>query len=361
MVPANVVVLNRYFDKYRASASGVSFAGAALSSALLPPFIGWLLDAYGLQGTMLIIGGLVLNVMAGAIVLHSTPTYPRAPQCTHWSSTSDSSDSVEQRGGLSGPASPGSKTLLTDLFSTDALLWESGIVVSALPHSGPKRPRPRPGVRPTAQVLGFLREPMFVVLMVTGMAYGYVFSTYLITIVDHAVGAAQASNEDGALLISAMAVGDFLSRLFAGYITDRRFITREQLLVVNFAIQGVCYVLLTRLASVAHMLVVALVFGLNNGGTITAMPVLLADYLGDHHLPLTYGLHRLTMGMATLFRPMLIGYFKDQHGSYNGLYYLVAGFCAFTVVLWSLIIAADSIKRLLFGRPNPEDAVAIPA
>lgn len=55
------------------------------------------------------------------------------------------------------------------------------------------------------------------------------------------------------------------------------------------------------------------------------------------------------------------GYFKDRHDSYNGLYYLVAGFCAFTVVLWSLIMAADSIKRLLFRRPNRGDAVAIPA
>lgn len=55
------------------------------------------------------------------------------------------------------------------------------------------------------------------------------------------------------------------------------------------------------------------------------------------------------------------GYFKDQHDSYNGLYYLVAGFCSFMVVLWSLIIAADSIKRLIFGRAHHEDAVAIPA
>ncbi|KAK8756395.1 hypothetical protein V5799_000901 [Amblyomma americanum] len=231
MVPTNVVVLNRYFDKYRATASGLNFSGAALSSVLLPPIIRWLLDAYGLQGTMLIVGALVLNVMAAAIVLHSTTSHPREPLCP-LGSTASSSGSAGPGGGA-GTRTADSRTPVTDLYiSTDVLLWKSGTGSSTAQHFGRKqRPRRRPGT------LGFLWEPMFVVLMLTGMAYGYVFSTYIITIVDHAVGSAQASSEDGALLLSAMAAGDFCSRLITGYITDHRFITREQLLIVNFAIQ----------------------------------------------------------------------------------------------------------------------------
>ncbi|KAL3242939.1 hypothetical protein MRX96_020779 [Rhipicephalus microplus] len=76
-IPTSVVVLNRYFDVYRASASGLSFAGGALSSILLPPLIGMLMDTYGLQGTMLIVGALMLNTMAGSIELRSSPSFPR--------------------------------------------------------------------------------------------------------------------------------------------------------------------------------------------------------------------------------------------------------------------------------------------
>lgn len=44
------------------------------------------------------------------------------------------------------------------------------------------------------------------------------------------------------------------------------------------------------------------------------------------------------------------GYFKDRLGSYNGLYYLIAGFCIFMVILWTIIVAAEPIKRMLLRR-----------
>ncbi|KAH6938263.1 hypothetical protein HPB50_008310 [Hyalomma asiaticum] len=210
-------------------------------------------------------------------------------------------------------------------------------------------------------MFGFFWDPMFVPLMATGLVYGYAFGTYMITIVDHAVGAAHASKEDGAFLVSIMALGDLFSRIGTGYITDRHYITREWMLIINFTLQGVCFLLIANLVTMANLAVVALVFGLNNGGTIASMPVLLADHLGDDHLPLTFGLHRLTMGAAALSRPLLIGYFKDKHDSYSGLYYLVAACCACVAVLWCVIVTADSIKGLIQGRPTNGNSIAIPA
>ncbi|XP_077553640.1 monocarboxylate transporter 12-like [Haemaphysalis longicornis] len=289
VAPANVVVLCRYFEKYRASASGVSFSGAALSSMILPPVLGSLLQKYGLQGTMLIVAALVLNVVASGIALRSTHVYPR-PLHAVPTRSDDISSRSSSRDNLAE-----SKLPLSDIFSSEMLL-ESGLVMSVLARAPDE-------YRPEAQ--GFFRKPMFVLLMVTGIVYGYVFGTYLMTIVDHVSD--KASSEQGAILISTMAMGDFCSRLGSGYITDRGFITREQLLIVNFALQGVCYILLTVLGSITSLVMVALIFGLNNGGTITSMPVLLADHLGDQHLPITYGMHRLTMGVSTLARPLLIG------------------------------------------------------
>ncbi|XP_049273424.1 monocarboxylate transporter 9-like [Rhipicephalus sanguineus] len=134
MVPTNVVVLNRYFDVYRTSASGLSFAGGALSSILLPPLIGRLLDTYGLQGTVLIVGALVLNAMAGSVALRSSPSFPRPPH-QHVFSTTDTRCSSSENSQNKNPVS-------------DLLVWDSGIVLSALPScsSEPRRRRHR-GVR----------------------------------------------------------------------------------------------------------------------------------------------------------------------------------------------------------------------
>ncbi|XP_037561553.1 monocarboxylate transporter 14 [Dermacentor silvarum] len=232
MVPTNVVVLHRYFDKYRTSASGLSFAGAALSSILLPPLIGKLLDLYGLQGTMLIIGALVLNTMVGAIALRSSPTFPRPP-ChtllnTTFTTTRRSSTTYSSASNASSGQGTENKNFITELFTSDVPLWESERVPDTNAIVIPD------GI---TQMFSFLLNPMFVPLMVTGAVYGYVFSTYLITIVDHAAGAANASPEQGAILVSTMAMGDFFSRIGVGYITDRHYITREWMLIINFTLQ----------------------------------------------------------------------------------------------------------------------------
>ncbi|KAH6938264.1 hypothetical protein HPB50_008311 [Hyalomma asiaticum] len=145
MVPTNVVALHRYFDKYRTSASGVSFAGASLSSMVLPPLIGRLLDTYGLQGTMLIVGALVLNAMPGSIAIRSTPTFPRPPHQPMLSTTTTvarcSSSSSEQSDSQNRDSE--NRNLVNDFFSTDILLWESGVVVSTLPPPSSGRSRRR--------------------------------------------------------------------------------------------------------------------------------------------------------------------------------------------------------------------------
>ncbi|KAM7285675.1 hypothetical protein ISCGN_032562 [Ixodes scapularis] len=308
----NVVVLNSYFVRRKASASGLNFAGASLGSMIFPPLIAKLTDWYGLQGTMLIIGAMVLNAMVGAFVLRS----PR-----------ESRDADDQL-----PASLG---------SVDYML------------SDPMAPVPPPG--PIAwtgnhgkeRAASFLWQPLFYPLILTGVVYGIVFSTYIVTIVDHVRDVSRVSSGLAALSVTAMSVGDLASRLVSGYITDRKFITREQLLVINFGSLGLCYVLLTFLTGLSYIALLALVFGLNAGGPIISIPVLLAEHCGNHHLPITFGIHRLFMGVSTLGRPFLIGYFKDTHGSYNGLYYLVGVCSVATALLWMAIIGADGCKTRL--------------
>lgn len=63
------VKINQYFDKYRATASGISFSGACLGSFILPPIVEVLMDIYGLSGSFLILAGLVLNCVPAALLL----------------------------------------------------------------------------------------------------------------------------------------------------------------------------------------------------------------------------------------------------------------------------------------------------
>lgn len=65
------VVVNQYFDKYRSTASGIALSGACVGSVIFSYLIETLREAYGLQGTFLILAGVILHVFPAAILLKS--------------------------------------------------------------------------------------------------------------------------------------------------------------------------------------------------------------------------------------------------------------------------------------------------
>jgi MFS family permease len=63
------VVVGQYFDKYRTTASGMSFSGACIGSFIFPPLMEELLHVYGLAGSFLIIAGIIMHVIPAAMIL----------------------------------------------------------------------------------------------------------------------------------------------------------------------------------------------------------------------------------------------------------------------------------------------------
>ncbi|GIX67616.1 monocarboxylate transporter 12-B [Caerostris extrusa] len=74
------IKINQYFDKYRATASGISFSGACLGSFILPPVVEFLMNVYGLSGTFLILAGLVLNCVPAALLLRKPDFIQKNPE-----------------------------------------------------------------------------------------------------------------------------------------------------------------------------------------------------------------------------------------------------------------------------------------
>ncbi|KAK2708470.1 hypothetical protein QYM36_014172 [Artemia franciscana] len=57
----SLMLVNFYFEKKRAMATGIAVCGSGFGTFLCAPFAAWLQDSYGWRGAHLIIGGLVLN------------------------------------------------------------------------------------------------------------------------------------------------------------------------------------------------------------------------------------------------------------------------------------------------------------
>ncbi|XP_033760480.1 monocarboxylate transporter 9-like [Pecten maximus] len=62
-------ILGDYFDKKRGIANGAAMSACSVGGLLMAPLCRALLDEYGLQGTLLIMGGLVFNCVVGGALL----------------------------------------------------------------------------------------------------------------------------------------------------------------------------------------------------------------------------------------------------------------------------------------------------
>ncbi|KAJ0169687.1 hypothetical protein K1T71_014872 [Dendrolimus kikuchii] len=66
--PPTVYIVTSYFVRLRGLANGICMSGSAFGSIILPPVLRYLLETYGLQGAVLILGGIMLNVWAAALL-----------------------------------------------------------------------------------------------------------------------------------------------------------------------------------------------------------------------------------------------------------------------------------------------------
>lgn len=55
------VIINQYFDRYRATASGIALAGGTIGSFIFPPLVKYFIVKYSLHGAFLILGGKLLS------------------------------------------------------------------------------------------------------------------------------------------------------------------------------------------------------------------------------------------------------------------------------------------------------------
>ncbi|KAH9377531.1 hypothetical protein HPB48_013042 [Haemaphysalis longicornis] len=74
------IVIVEYFQKYRSVSTGMKFVGRALTGIVGPSLLTFLKTAYGLKGTLLVVGGLLLNTVPLMLLLrHPRPLY--LPAC----------------------------------------------------------------------------------------------------------------------------------------------------------------------------------------------------------------------------------------------------------------------------------------
>ncbi|KAH6932019.1 hypothetical protein HPB50_002513 [Hyalomma asiaticum] len=152
---------------------------------------------------------------------------------------------------------------------------------------------------------------------------------------------------------------DLVGRLGLGWISDKKLIERRKVMLLNYLLTGILMHLAPLCTTYAAVTAIAVAMALAGGSTITLFSVLFFEYLGIRLMPLAYGLSNFAAGNANFFRPSVIGYYRDSHGKYDGLFQLLGSFQLFVSFLWLLSCVVEKMKKHSGGNASKQDDDAL--
>ncbi|KAH9377023.1 hypothetical protein HPB48_010227 [Haemaphysalis longicornis] len=327
VLPTSEVIIGQNFRRYRGSGNGIYYTGGTLAAFAFPPILHLLLNEYGFRGAFLITGGLMLNALAACPLFRAPPrtaasarhgvmspegslTYKFSSFCSpHEDLNGNHTKASVQQNGVKDTAKESLLSITPSLQNVERR--NSKITFNGRAAATSCR---KASVSTAAGHWDFFRAPVFymVALTCTFSVYSQLVSMVL---VDFAVEK-RFTRRDGALLLSAIAVGDASARMISGFLSDRAFCDRRTLLGLSALLNAVLCVALPAV-SVDYYALAALLCGLygwGNGTVVVLSSPVLSDHLGVANLGLSSGVVRFVKGAAYLACPRIIG---DHNGNFK--------------------------------------------
>ncbi|NXN17187.1 MOT5 protein, partial [Indicator maculatus] len=317
---AAAVVTARRCRSRLALSNAVARAGMGLTF-LLAPFTQLLLHLYGWQGTLLIFGGIMLNLVPSSMLLRPASTQPPPPSSA---GHPDQEASVAKKDpeSLDGclDATSDRETQLhsaEDLPSTEGLMMSHGRDAPAPVASSPDRATKAKrsySCLPSAEednsepLLDFspLKDPIFAIF-----TWSFLFShlAYFVPTF-HLVPRARTlgiSSMDASYLVSVAGITETLSQLLSGWIADQNWTKKYHYHVAYLVLSGITNLLCPLATTFPLLMTYMVAFAVFCGGFMALVLPVLVDLVGVQKLHSYLGFAAFFAGLAAISGPPLAG------------------------------------------------------
>ncbi|XP_067264049.1 monocarboxylate transporter 13 [Chanodichthys erythropterus] len=271
-LPANSMV-SHYFKRWRPIAYSIASSGECVFAMGFSPFFQWLIDSYSWQGSLLIIGGLQLNLcVCGALM--------RPLQSTQ---TSIQGKPVLDSKGESRTSTKG--TFQWRLIQKPELLLYIMFAILA--------------------AAGFFIPPLFLVPYANSLGMGQYWA---------------------ASVLSVLALADLLGRLACGWLANLRLVRNLQLLTMVVTVLGVVLLLLPVAQSYWTILVFSSLYGFLFGCVVAIHVTSIVDIVGLDGFDSGLGLFMLFRSSGGFVGPPAAGWLVDWTHDFSAAFYF-SGIC----------------------------------
>ncbi|XP_077533070.1 monocarboxylate transporter 14-like isoform X2 [Haemaphysalis longicornis] len=350
------VLASQHFERRRTTACSIIFTVCGLGILFVPPLAEFFREEYGVRGTFLLLGGLIFNACPAVIVL-------RSPVWMQLSTTAPDTRNPELPEGTTDVTT----TRLLPVHSVDGEIISEetgtnsrgaskvGAAETNVAESGAQNLKFLQAGRPPTNhakikvsnqssftaVAGQLFKTLFIVNSLSFSVVVVSLITFMLVSVDIATDRGVTPSR-AVFLLNAFAASDIVFRPISGMVIDSGLLKLETVMLAGYVLQALAFELFVWVRSFPMMLVCSTLIGVSNGARVFLQaPVLVRDF-GIESLPLTMGVMSFCIGIAGLARPLLVGYFRDYHGSYDGLFHILAAVNALLVVIWAVRLAVTS-------------------
>ncbi|NXR89026.1 MOT5 protein, partial [Hypocryptadius cinnamomeus] len=321
---------------------------------LMAPFTQLLIEAYGWQGTLLIFGGIMLNLVPSSMLLW--PASPQLPwesaKNQHRGSSGAKKDPETPGGCLDGSTqrelqllhaqeAPTTEKLVmphgrdvSDPANPSALgrlqqpSLESSSSETATEAKGGHQPPAATKNEPSQPLLDFspLKDPVFFIF-----TWSFLFShlAYFVPFF-HLVARARTlgmSSRDGSYLIAVAGITEMLSQLLSGWLADHNWTKRYHFHVTYLLLCGATNLLGPLATSFPLLLAYTVASAAFCGGFMALVLPVLVDLVGVEKLHSYLGFAAFFAGIAAMGGPPLAGWLYDYTQTY-ACSFLFAGACA---------------------------------
>ncbi|XP_051495171.1 monocarboxylate transporter 5 isoform X2 [Apus apus] len=322
---------------------------------LIAPFTQLLIDFYGWQGTLLIFGGIMMNLVPSSMLLRPLSTQPpQESSAKHPARGSfmGKKDSETLDGCLDDPTGKEAQLCSAqDLPTTEGLMMSHAGDVSGpgnlltleelekppvdicSPETATKAKRGSKSLPVTTKVnseplLDFspLKDPIFSIF-----TWSFFFShlAYFVPIF-HLVPRARTlgiSSMDASYLISVAGITEMLSQLLSGWVADQNWTKKYHYHVAYLVLSGITNLLCPLATTFPSLLTYSVAFAIFCGGFMALVLPVLVDLVGVEKLHSYLGFAAFFAGIAAIGGPPLAGWLYDYTQTY-ACSFLFAGACA---------------------------------
>ncbi|XP_062451231.1 monocarboxylate transporter 5 [Rhea pennata] len=340
---AAAVMMAKRCRKRLAFSSAIARSGMGLTF-LIAPFTQLLIDFYGWQGTLLIFGGIMLNLVPSSMLLR--PVRSQLPQPSPAKTRKDSETHVGRLGesasgetqlqdtqdvptteGLPAPRSAGSSVPAAAgaLGKLPAAGRSLEIAVDAR-RSCKYPPEARKENAQPCLDFSPLKDPVFCIF-----TWSFLFSqlAYFVPTF-HLVARARTlgiSSMDASYLISVAGITEMVSQLLSGWIADRNWTKKYHFHMTYLALCGITNLLCPLATTFPLLMAYTVAFAVFCGGFLALVLPVLVDLVGVQKLHSYLGFSAFFAGIAAIGGPPLTGWLYDYTQTYV-CSFLFAGACA---------------------------------